>query len=55
MTDEQLDEIDRKVELVLLDCFAYLDLGNPAIPEAIHNCKNDLIEIIDSFMEKTKE
>lgn len=54
MTDEQLDEIDRKVEAVLLDCFSYLDLGNPDIPEAIHNAKKDIIKMVEDIMEKLR-
>lgn len=54
MTDEQLDEIDRKVEDVLLEYFSYLDLGNPAIPEAIHNAKEDIIKMVEDIMEKIR-
>lgn len=58
MTDEQLDEIDREldreIENVLLEHFAYVDLGNSAIPEAIHNAKEDIIKMVEDIMEKIR-
>lgn len=50
MTDEQLDELDRQIETVLLNHFSYLDLGNPDIPEAIHSCKEDLKDIVETML-----
>jgi len=52
MTDEQLDELDRKIEAVLIDYLSYLDLGNPAIPGLIHSIKEELKDVVDSFVEK---
>jgi len=52
MTDEQLDELDRKIEAVLIDYLSYLDLGNPAIPGLIHSIKEELKDVVDMFVEK---
>lgn len=52
MTDEQLDELDRQIEAVLIDHLSYLDLGNPVIPQVIHSAKEDIKEVVDSFVDK---
>lgn len=50
MTDEQLDELDRQIETVLLNHLSYLDLGNPAIPEIIHSLKEDIKEVMETIL-----
>jgi len=52
MTDDQLDELDRQIEAVLLNHLYYLDIGNPVIPEVIHSAKEDIKDVVDSFVEK---
>lgn len=50
MTDEQLDELDRQIETVLLNHLSYLDLGNPVIPEIIHSIKEDIKEVMETIL-----
>jgi len=52
MTDDQLDELDRQIEAVLLNHLYYLDIGNPVIPEVIHSAKEDIKDVVDMFVEK---
>lgn len=50
MTEEQLDELDRQIEAVLINHLSYLDLGNPLIPEIIHSAKEDIKEVMETIL-----
>lgn len=54
MTEDQLDELDRSIEAVLLNHLYYLDLGNPAIPEVIHSAKEDIKEVVEDFIDRLR-
>ena len=54
MTEDQLDELDKEIEIVLLNHLYYLDLGNPAIPEVIHSAKEDIKEVVEDFIERLR-